>query len=156
VPCLVVGKRVLVAAITVPPARAARPAIHDLHFWRQVMDTPTTTQSAVHADDHPVGDPVVAGPGTSGTDPVMGPEAARPTTDDDAAQWREAALLRQKHPAWVIIWLSRVGQYRAYRRFPGARRGTTLMAATPGDLAAQIVKAEQAFSASRPTRPRRD
>jgi hypothetical protein len=60
---------------------------------------------------------------------------------DDAASWREAERLRREHPGWVVVWLARIRQYRAYRL--SARRPITLTAQTPDDLAAQIRQAAQ-------------
>jgi hypothetical protein len=71
-------------------------------------------------------------------------------TGDDAACWREAARLRRKHRAWVVIWLARDRCYKAYKRMPGARRDTALSAATAGQMAGQIRAAEKA--AARPAR----
>ena len=34
---------------------------------------------------------------------------------DDAERWREAARLRDECPGWVIIWLARTREYRAYQ-----------------------------------------
>jgi hypothetical protein len=73
---------------------------------------------------------------------------------DDAGRWREAARLRREHPKWVVVWLARIGCYRAYRRLPGARRDTALTARTPDELATQISHAEQ--PARTPGRPRSD
>jgi uncharacterized protein YjlB len=95
------------------------------------MDTPTTTQP---------------GPESSGRQAL---------TDDDAARWREAALVRGEHPGWVVIWLARVRRYHAYHRFTGAQRDTVLIAATSGELAAKIVKAERAAAAAPPKRSNR-
>jgi hypothetical protein len=64
----------------------------------------------------------------------------------DAAQWREAARLREKFGGWVVVWLAREEEFRAYRRLPGARRDTTLAAATSGELAAKIQAAERAHA----------
>jgi hypothetical protein len=79
------------------------------------------------------------------------PGAQHAISDRDAGCWREAARLRREFRGWVVIWLAPAGQYKAYRRLPGARRDTALSAATAADLAAQISRAEQA---SRP-HPRR-
>jgi len=76
-------------------------------------------------------------------------------TDDDAARWREAARVRDEHPGWVVIWLARLRRYHAYHRFTGARRDTVLIAATSGELAAKIVKAERAAKAAPANRRRR-
>jgi len=70
----------------------------------------------------------------------------------DGERWREAALLRRDHAGWAIVWLAEAGEFRAYRRLPGARRDTALAAATASDLAAQIGQAEQP---SRPAAARR-
>jgi hypothetical protein len=78
----------------------------------------------------------------------------RPGTSNDADCWREAARLRREHPKWVVVWLARIGCYRAYRRLPGTRRDTALTARTPGELTTQISHAEQ--SARTPSRPRSD
>jgi hypothetical protein len=69
--------------------------------------------------------------------------------DDDADRWREAARLRRDHHGWAVIWLAPAGEFRAYRRPPGARRDTALAAATASGLAAQISQAEQPSSAQR-------
>jgi hypothetical protein len=61
---------------------------------------------------------------------------------DDAACWQEAARLRREHPGWIVLWLARIRQYRAYK-VSRARRHATLTASTPGDLAAQIRRAEE-------------
>jgi hypothetical protein len=71
-----------------------------------------------------------------------GPDGRAWSAEDDAC-WQEAALLRREHPKWIVIWLGSVGQYRAYRRLPGARRDTTLSASTPEELVAQMAEAEQ-------------
>jgi len=39
------------------------------------------------------------------------------TPDEDAARWQAAKQLRQQRPGWVVIWLARTGQYRAYPLF---------------------------------------
>jgi neutral trehalase len=62
---------------------------------------------------------------------------------DDARNWREAARLRREHPGWVVLWLDRTGEYRAYR-LRQARHDSVLAAATPADLVAQIGEAERA------------
>jgi hypothetical protein len=70
----------------------------------------------------------------------------------DGERWREAAQLRHDHAGWAVIWLAEAGEFRAYRRLPGARRDTALSAPVAGDLAAQIKQAEQA---ARPAAARR-
>jgi hypothetical protein len=62
---------------------------------------------------------------------------------DDARCWREAARLRREHPGWVVLWLDRTREFRAYR-LRQARHDSVLTARTPADLAAQIGQAEQA------------
>jgi hypothetical protein len=62
--------------------------------------------------------------------------------DDDAARWRAAKQLRQDYPGWIVIWIARTGQYRAYPRFR-APRGTAPTAQTPEQLAVQIEQVEQ-------------
>jgi hypothetical protein len=70
--------------------------------------------------------------------------ADQPAPEDDRWCWQQAARLRREHPAWVIIWLARDGEFRAYGRLPGARRDSALIATTPTRLAALIGQAEQA------------
>jgi hypothetical protein len=86
---------------------------------------------------------------TPGMDGVTQPP---PPGGDDADRWREAGRLRREHAGWVVIWLARLGQYRAYP-LVHARRGTALTASTPAGLAALISQAEQA--ARRPPASRR-
>jgi hypothetical protein len=73
----------------------------------------------------------------------------------DAERWREAAQLRHDHAGWAVIWLAAAGEFRAYRRLPGARRDTALAAATASGLAAQIGQAEQSTRAAAARRDRR-
>lgn len=75
--------------------------------------------------------------------------AARP---DDADRCDQAARLCREFRGWIVMWLARDRQYKAYRRMPGARRDTALAAAMPEALAAQITQAEQATP--RPAIPR--
>lgn len=63
--------------------------------------------------------------------------------DKDARRWQEAAELRQEHRAWIVIWLASHGEFRAYRRLPGARRDTALRAATASGMNTQIMQAEK-------------
>jgi hypothetical protein len=65
---------------------------------------------------------------------------------EDAVRWRDAARLRAEHSGWVIVWLARTGQFRAYKRLGGARRDTSLTAATAEALATRITAAEQAVA----------
>jgi hypothetical protein len=75
-------------------------------------------------------------------------------SDQDAARWREAERMRAEHRRWIVIWLAADQCFRAYRRLPGSRRDTALSAATAGDLAAQIIAAEQAAHTAAPRRER--
>ena len=59
---------------------------------------------------------------------------------DDADRWQEAARLRDECPGWVIIWLARTREYRAYQDSQ-SRTAAALTAATAADLAAQIRQA---------------
>jgi hypothetical protein len=61
----------------------------------------------------------------------------------DAQRWHEVARLRADHPGWVIIWLASAGEFRAYRRLPGARRDTAVSAATADGLVALMSQAGQ-------------
>jgi hypothetical protein len=79
-----------------------------------------------------------------------GHPADAPLPGEDAARWRDAARLRAEHSGWVIVWLARTGQFRAYKRLPGARRDTALTATTADALATRITAAEQ--TAARPAR----
>jgi hypothetical protein len=86
-----------------------------------------------------------------------GPASGRPPdSGDETEHWREAARLREEHAGWVVVWLARDRQYKAYKRMPGARRDTALAASTAADLSAQITDAEQAAGAPAPTEPRDD
>jgi hypothetical protein len=90
---------------------------------------------------------------TSGMDGVTQP----PPPGGDADRWREAGRLRREHAGWVVIWLARLGQYRAYPLVQ-ARRGTALTVGTPAGLAVLIRPAEQAArrtpASGRTPRPR--
>jgi hypothetical protein len=70
--------------------------------------------------------------------------ADSPAQQQEEVCWREAARLRSQFRGWIVIWLARENCYRAYRRLPGARRDTTLSAATSGQMADLIGQAEQA------------
>jgi hypothetical protein len=71
---------------------------------------------------------------------------------DEDACWREAARLRAEHRSWIIIWLAAEHCFRAYRRLPGARRDTAISAATSGEMADLIGRAEQATRTPPPRR----
>jgi hypothetical protein len=75
---------------------------------------------------------------------------------DDAARWREAAVLRGEHSKWVIVWLASIGRFRAYRRLPGARRDTALTAATAAALSDDITQAEQGGAGAISAKERHD
>jgi hypothetical protein len=92
---------------------------------------------------------IPAGEDVTAVDTAGGKERA---VSIDGERWREAAQLRHDHAGWAVIWLATAGEFRAYRRLPGARRDTALAAATAGDLAAQIGQAEQS---TRPAAARR-
>ena len=95
-------------------------------------------------------DEMLAGEGVTAAGTALGRERA---VSIDGERWREAAQLRHDHAGWAVIWLAPAGEFRAYRRLPGARRDTALAAATATDLAAQIGQAEQS---TRPAAARRD
>jgi hypothetical protein len=63
--------------------------------------------------------------------------------DKDAARWQQAKEVRQQYPDWVVIWIARTGQFRAYPKFR-ALRGTAPTAQTPEELGAQMEQAERA------------
>lgn len=63
---------------------------------------------------------------------------------DDASRWREAAQLRRDYRGWTIVWLAPTGEFHAYKRLPGTRRDTALVAVTASELSDQIGWAEQA------------
>jgi hypothetical protein len=72
---------------------------------------------------------------------------------NDAACQQAATQLRAEHPAWLVIWVARTQQFRAWP-LAASRAGAGLADAEPGGLAAQISQAEQA-AAGRRRRPRR-
>ena len=69
-------------------------------------------------------------------------EAAAPP-DEEAACWRAARQIREERPGWVVIWIARTGQFKAYPKF-AAPRGTAPTAQTPDQLTAQMEQVEQA------------
>ena len=69
-------------------------------------------------------------------------EAAQ-TSDDDAARWQVAKQIRAERPGWVVIWIARTRQFKAYPKF-SAPRGTAPTAETPEDLVAQVEQIERA------------
>jgi hypothetical protein len=73
--------------------------------------------------------------------PVPAPGMLAP--EDDAARWSAAGRLRHEYPGWLVLWLARLGQFRAYRVSGRPRRPVTLTAADPAALAAQITAAEK-------------
>ena len=86
------------------------------------------------------------------TDPPADGTRHRKESPEDVRCWQEAARLRHEHPGWVVLWLARIRQYRAYRL--RGRRDTVLTASTPADLAAQINRSERDTPGRLP-RPRR-
>jgi hypothetical protein len=64
----------------------------------------------------------------------------QPAAGNDAERWREVARLRNEHPDYVIIWLARTRQFRAYP-LTQTRRAGALTAATAAELANQISQA---------------
>ena len=62
---------------------------------------------------------------------------------NDEACWEAAKRIREERPGWVVIWLARANQFKAYPKFR-APRGTAPAARTPEDLAAQMEEIEQA------------
>ena len=81
-----------------------------------------------------------AGEGVTAAGTAHGQERA---VSIDGERWREAAQLRHDHAGWAVIWLAAAGEFRAYKRLPGARRDTALSAATASGLTVQIERAEQ-------------
>lgn len=65
----------------------------------------------------------------------------------------EAASVRREFPRWVVMWLARAGEFRAYRALPGAHEVTTLSAPTASELAARITEAEQHAQEPHPAPP---
>ena len=74
--------------------------------------------------------------GTQSGDATLAP-------DGEAARWQAAKRIREERPRWVVIWLARTGQFKAYPKF-AAPRGTTPSAQTPAELTAQMEQIEQA------------
>jgi hypothetical protein len=66
---------------------------------------------------------------------------AGPARDEDAVCWQAAKQIREEHQRWVVIWLARIGQFRAYPKF-AALRGTAPTAKTVGELTAQMEQVE--------------
>ena len=54
-----------------------------------------------------------------------------------AARDCEAAQVRAKFPGWVVIWLDRVGEFRAYRH------SVTLSGATADEITRKIRQSSQ-------------
>ena len=87
---------------------------------------------------------------------MSGPQPGHGAVAVDGERWREAAQLRHDHTGWAVIWLAEPGEFRAYRRLPGAHRDTALSAATAGDLATQIEQAEHSARTAATRRARDD
>jgi hypothetical protein len=71
--------------------------------------------------------------------------------DGEAARWQAARQLGRDHPRWVVIWLARASEYRAYALF--RTRATVLAAPTPQELASEMERIEQAAPARGTARP---
>ncbi len=83
---------------------------------------------------------------------TAGPDRQAQQKDD--ACWREAARLRSQFRGWIVIWLASADCFKAYKRLAGARRDTALSAATAGEMADLIGRAEQAAAAEPARRAR--
>lgn len=59
----------------------------------------------------------------------------------DPGRYREAARLRQAHPAWLVLYGPHSRRFWAFPAFD-APRGTLVSAATPSDLAVLMRQAE--------------
>jgi hypothetical protein len=79
------------------------------------------------------------------TDTSQGPVTAGSgdPVDDSESRRRAAAEIRRQHPGFVVIWAAGLGKFRAWPLIR-APRGTVLTAETPGDMAAQMERIEQA------------
>jgi hypothetical protein len=71
------------------------------------------------------------------------PGEAALSTDKEAACWQAAKKIREERPGWVVIWIARTGQFKAYPKF-AAPRGTAPTAQTADQLIAQMEQVEQA------------
>jgi len=90
-------------------------------------------------------------------DPDMTAADPRPEAEDEGRRqaaaddegWRQAAArIRREHPGFVVIWVARLGKFRAWPLIR-APRGTVLTAETPDEMAAQMAGLEQAAQARR-------
>jgi hypothetical protein len=81
------------------------------------------------------------------------PPTGNGADQDDEACLEAAAQIRRQRPNWVIIWLARTSQFRAWPLFR-APRDTSVTARTPDELTASMDQIEQAAS-SRRARSRR-
>jgi hypothetical protein len=88
-----------------------------------------------------------ADPAASAVLPAPASLASEPG-DDDADRWREAIRLRKEHPGWIVLWLDRLQQYRAYPLVQNRHR-KIMTAPDPADLATLIQQADLA-SARKP------
>jgi hypothetical protein len=77
--------------------------------------------------------------------------AQPPAPEPDTDHRRRAAELRRQRPNWVVLWLPRTARYHAYPLLPS--RTVRLTTEQPGQLAAQMDRAEQAARV-RPGRPK--
>jgi hypothetical protein len=62
---------------------------------------------------------------------------------DDATCHQAAARIRDQRSDWVVVWVARMGRFRAYPLFR-APSGTSATAQTAEDLTAQMDRIEQA------------
>jgi hypothetical protein len=69
----------------------------------------------------------------------------------DADRWREAARVRGLHPGWIVLWLGRLGQFRAYPLVQELGR-PVLTAPAADELAGLLCQAEQDCPARPPGR----
>jgi hypothetical protein len=69
----------------------------------------------------------------------------------DADRWREAARVRGAHPGWIVLWLGRLGQFRAYPLVQELGR-PVLTAPLADELARLLCQAEQASPSRSPGR----
>lgn len=71
---------------------------------------------------------------------------------DEAARWEAAARVREERPGWVVIWLTRKGEFRARPLFR-APPDTVAIGTTPEKLIARMDEIRQ--TTRRPSRPAR-
>jgi hypothetical protein len=64
--------------------------------------------------------------------------------DPDLACWEKAIRIQVEHPRWVVVWLARLGHYRAYPFFRLRSGAKYVSSSKPDELVALIDEAEQA------------